>query len=91
MMEHFRYSSDSEPGLELADIVVSATRRALVGNLKMSGWKDLPTLMIHRPQHYIHLVALHGRSTTPHIGYKNVLRRFTQNGRNMLAPRFLRE
>jgi hypothetical protein len=91
MMEHFRYSSDSEPGLELADIVVSATRRALVGNLKMSGWKDLPTLMIHRPQHYIHLVALHGRSTTPHIGYRNVLRRFTQNGRNMLAPRFLRE
>ena len=91
MMEHFRYSSECEPGLELVDIVVSATRRALVGSLKIAGWKDLPTLMIHRRQHYIHLVSLHGRSTTTQIGYKNVLRRFTQNGRNMLAPRFSRE
>jgi hypothetical protein len=91
MMEHFRYSSECEPGLELVDIVVSATRRALVGSLKIAGWKDLPTLMIHRRQHYIHLVSLHGSSTTTQIGYKNVLRRFTQNGRNMLAPRFSRE
>jgi hypothetical protein len=91
MMEHFRYSSDSEPGLELVDILASAARRALVGRLQMSGWSGLPSLMIHRREHYIHLVKLHGRPTEPNIQYARVLRRFTQGGRVMLAPRFLRE
>jgi hypothetical protein len=89
--EHFRYSSDNEPGLELADIVVTATRRALTGNLQIRGWKEVPSLMIHRPQQYIHLVKLHNRPVRPHASYERALRRFTRSGRNMLAPRFSRD
>ena len=43
-----RFSAAAEPGLELVDIVVNATRRALVGTLGEAGWSGIPQLMIHR-------------------------------------------
>lgn len=91
MTEHFRYSSDPEPGLELVDIVVNAVRRALVGNLRLDGWQGLPGLMVHRKSHYIRLVSLHQRRKPEWLGYESVLRHFMSGGRNMIAPRFLRD
>jgi hypothetical protein len=91
MTEHFSYSSDSEPGLELADIAVNAVRRAMIGNLQFSGWRGLPSLMVHRPSHYIRLVSLHQRPKPDKLGYEHVLRHFMSGGRNMLAPRLLVE
>lgn len=91
LMEHFRYSPDSEPGLELADIVVSAARRALIGNLRPAGWAGLPGLIIHHGRQYIHLIALHERELPERLAYERVLRRFSRGGRSMLAPRFLRD
>jgi hypothetical protein len=90
MTKSFRFSSDAEPGLELVDIVVNATRRALRGNLSSDGWKDIPRIMIHRRQQYIQLVNLHGRPwNASNRPYRAVLRQFQRGGRNMLAPRFL--
>lgn len=91
LTEHFRNSSAVEPGLELADIVVSAARRAIVGSLKRDGWNTLPSLMIHRPQHYINLVALHGRERTGKLGYERVIDAFRRGGRNMIAPKFYKD
>jgi hypothetical protein len=89
-MEHFKYSSDSEPGLELVDIVTNAARRALKGTLHISGWEQLPTLMIHRRRdHYIQLISLHDRKPPNPPPYAEViLKHFTRNGRSMIAPRF---
>ena len=47
----------------MADIAVNATRRALTGNLGIAGWRDIRRLMIHRPEHYIRVIALGGRGT----------------------------
>jgi hypothetical protein len=91
MTEHFRYSSDHEPGLELVDIVVNAVRRAMVGNLQLEGWRGLPGLMVHRKSHYIRLVSLHEPKKLERLGYENVLRHFMSGGRNMMAPRFLHD
>jgi hypothetical protein len=89
LMEHFSYSSDAVAGLELADIVVSATRRALVGTLQQSGWGGLPSLMVHRAQHYIHMAALHERELIRRPTYRRILlEQFARGGRDMLAPRF---
>ncbi len=89
LMENFRYSPDIEVGLELVDIITSATRRALVGTLPVSGYAGIPTLMIHRREHYIHLIALHERPFVGCLPYHSILmRRFTRAGRSMLAPRF---
>lgn len=52
--EIFRFSSDPEQGLELADIVVNATRQAMIGNLGMPGWQ-------HPPPHDSPPPALHRR------------------------------
>lgn len=91
LMESFRYSSAVETGLELADIVVNATRRALVGNLQPQGWIDIPTLMIHRNQQYISFIAFHDRDEEPECAYlPALLLGFAANGRNRYAPRFLR-
>lgn len=48
LRDHFRFSSKAEHGLELADIVTNAFRRAFNGNLKAYGYARLPDLMIHR-------------------------------------------
>jgi len=35
-------------GLELVDILTNSLRRALIGNLQESGWRNLPDLVIRR-------------------------------------------
>ena len=85
------FSAAPEPGLELVDIVTTALRRALVGHLREDGWQDLRRLMIHRPdRHYISLMRLDGASSMPiEPKYAEVVRKFTRDGRLMIAPRFL--
>jgi hypothetical protein len=90
LMDNFRYSSAAEMGLELVDILVNATRRALVGNLRPQGWIDIPTLMIHRNQQYIRFIAFHDRKDDLERPYfPTLLLGFAANGRNLHAPRFL--
>jgi hypothetical protein len=93
LLADLRFSARIEPGLELADIVVNAMRRALVGSLGIDGWKNIPRLMIHRPESYIQFVLLtEGPSIRLRTRYANVvMQHFMSGGRSMLAPRFLRE
>ena len=92
LMEHFRYSPDIEAGLELVDIVTSASRRALVGSLDDSGYAGIPRLMIHRRDHYIQLIALHKRPMVNRVPYQRVLMgAFAREGRDLLAPRFQKD
>jgi hypothetical protein len=90
MTEHFRFSSLPEAGLELVDILVNATRRAMVGNLSFDGWKYIPHLMIHvKSRQYISMIAL-GDGPTSAAGrpYAPVLRHFRHGGKSMLVPGF---
>jgi hypothetical protein len=97
MRESFRFSKESEPGIELVDIVTNATRRALVGHLRPEGYRGIPRLMIHRnPSQYISLLAILDPPIPPcKHPYAAVLREFGKNGRNMIArptaPRRLRK
>lgn len=91
LMSNFRFSSAPEVGLELVDIVTNAVRRAVTGNLSESGWRDIPGIMIHRREHYIGVMGLEGASQMRgDPDYADVVRRFTEGGRTMLAPRFQR-
>src|SRR5262249_47715546 len=90
MTESFRFSGNAEPGLELVDVLVNATRRALMGSLDIRGWRDIPCLMIHTRGHYIEVIALHKRpGRAP--SYRAVLRHFSKGGKDMIAPRFRRQ
>jgi hypothetical protein len=91
MTENFRYSADPEIGLELADIVTNATRRALMSNLGKDGWQDIPRLMIHRKNHYIRIIGLTDPPPSPCYPYMPVLRHFSQGGKDILAPQFRNE
>jgi hypothetical protein len=53
LLADLRFSSTVQLELELVDIVVNATRRALIGNLREAGWRRIPTLMVHRREPYI--------------------------------------
>ena len=87
--ESFRFSSDPEPGLELVDILVTATRRALSGNLEALGWSAIPSLMVHRKHQYISVSGLAEDVYTTPRPYFPVLSHFTTGGKNMLTRRFL--
>lgn len=88
MTESFRFSSDAEFGLELVDIVTTAVRRAMVGNLQHAGWKDIPSLMIHRKNQALRVITLHERDHSPgySLPYYPVLEAFIKGGRSMIAP-----
>ena len=91
LLADLRFSSDIEPGLELVDILVNATRRALVGNLRIEGWRNIRRLMIHRPEHYINLMLLAGAGQAPtRPVYGAVVKHFSAHGKTMLSPKFSR-
>ncbi len=49
LQESFRFGdSKNDLGLQLADIVTSACRRAFNGNLRESGWKELGRLLVKK-------------------------------------------
>ncbi len=91
LTEDFRFSSLPEPGLELVDILVNATRRVLRGTLSRSAWRDLPRLMIHRPHQYIHVLTFDQRILGRRRNYFLVLEQFQSRGKPILAPRFASE
>ena len=88
VFEDIRFSSDPEPGLELADIVTNALRRALVGNLGREGWIGIRDLMIARKEQSINMVSLNGFEPPPPLPYYDVLKEFKGHGRPFFAPRF---
>jgi hypothetical protein len=90
--EDFRFCADPEPGIELVDIITNATRRAIVGNLGIDGWRDIPTLMIHiSGPSYIPLAQIHEDSSKGRVyPYTSVLRAFGERGRNMSTPRTMK-
>jgi Protein of unknown function (DUF3800) len=87
LKESFRHSSKSEPGLELADIVINASRRAIVGNLGRRGWEGIPRLMIHRKPFYFEIMNFDHKGLSAGIESETLLG-FQNGGRMMAAPRF---
>lgn len=88
LMRDFTFSADPVAGLELADILTNAVRRALSGNLGRTGWEGIPKLMIDRGHHYIHVIALADEVPGFEYPYMSVLNAFERGGKRMLAPRF---
>lgn len=91
LTESFRFSSGSEPGLELVDILTNATRRAFMGRLGIEGWKNIPRLMIHRKGQYIRIISLGNVPENTRVPYMPVVRHFRRHGKDMVAPRFRNE
>jgi hypothetical protein len=86
MNEHFRFSSAAEPGLELADIVTTATRRAIVGNIGREGWRHLPSLIVNRKGENLHVLALTGAGKpAKRLPYDDVIKAFRNSPRKVLV------
>jgi hypothetical protein len=89
LRENLRFSSAPEPGLELVDILSNAVRRAIRGNLQFSGWRNIRSLMIHRPHQYVYL-SYFGRVPSgpgPYgdVPYGETLRHFSYGGKNLMT------
>jgi hypothetical protein len=88
LSESLRFSTDPEPGLELVDILTNATRRALRGNLQPEGWREIPTIMVNRQPHNIHLLSLdHGVPETGRLPYARVVKAFDIGAKSMLTAK----
>lgn len=85
LSDDFRFSADTNCGLEAVDIMANAVRRACSGNLKQFGWSDIPSLMIHRRDHYLRLFSLAPDGLEPtSVPYMDVISAFRSGGRQML-------
>lgn len=95
LREDFAFtSSDTDLGLQMADIAVSALTRALNGTLQEDGWRSLGSLFIRRSDGPVRLIAL---STTEEVAsrkvgnphWRTVMRRLDVSARSMLTNRTL--
>jgi len=83
--ENFKFSSGTDYGLELVDIVTNATRRALKGNLRHAGWKQIPALMLAREQS-LSFCSLSKITDNSNLPYRDVvMKAFRRGGRDMLT------
>lgn len=78
-----RFSSEAEPGLELADIVANAIRRTVARHLNKRAWGPLAELFIARRQHCIQFIGLNG-VTRADPAYSGIVRAFGKGGRSMI-------
>jgi hypothetical protein len=87
LRENFRFSSNIEMGLELVDIATNALRRALNGNLKETGFRRIPQLMIHRKGGPLVFKTFGRETKVPRSSpYRNLLSGlFAIGGRSMLT------
>ncbi len=79
-------SSENEPGLQLADILVNATRRALHGDLQFEGWHELGKVMVENREHKntLQMIALHGDPLPSRLPYGYVFRHLDKQAKPML-------
>jgi hypothetical protein len=91
LLKDLRFSAAAETGLELVDILVTATRPAMVGNLQFSGWQSIRHLMVHRREPYIKLIVLGETNVIGNAPYGDVVRHFSTGGKPMLTAAVLRE
>lgn len=86
-------SSNKNLGLQLVDIVVNAIRRALHGNLQVSGWGDLGRLMVspEKGKNAMKMVALHNDAALNPIPYGGIIKHFDKLAKPMLDAEFSRK
>jgi hypothetical protein len=84
MSDNLEFSSASKPGLEIVDILTNAVRRAMVGNLQFAGYKDLPSIMIHRQSHYIQILSLVSNQSVANPPYMPILNHFRRGGKSLV-------
>ena len=90
LLQNFNFKSNSEMGLEFADILTNATRRLLRGGLQRDGWINMHRLMIHRAtEAYIKFILLGpGPDVVRAADYApNVNEGFLKNGKPMFTRR----
>lgn len=92
MTEDFRFSSDTEYGLEAVDVLTNTIRRSMSGNFSRAGWLSIQKLMIHINTQYIRLIHLAGDLQIPkNFPYNHVLSDFRSGGRSILPKKILED
>jgi hypothetical protein len=79
------FSPDPLPGLEVADVLTNAVRRALTGHVGPRGWPGISRTMIHRREPtYVHMVGFGAERRVCDPTTAAALRQLGRGGRSML-------
>ena len=97
LREDFSFApSESDLGLQLADMIVSILTRALNGALQEAGWKSLGRLFVRRPQRTVRVIALSWPppesecSEVENPRWISVIQSLEEVARPMLTSRYLK-
>lgn len=95
MRESMRFvQSHKDPGVQLADILVTSFRRALDGTLGEEGWQNLGSLMILKRTQTVQFIALRPRSKAQPgvarctVPYAGILKRIASSAKEMISRDF---
>ncbi len=80
-------TSETQIGLQIADILTNALRRALSARLRPDGWRPLGKLIIHRTEGALRLINLGPGEDVVRTPYSPVINQLNRNGRSMLKQK----
>lgn len=75
-------TAEAHVGLQIADILTNALRRALMGHLRPAGWRPLGSLTVGRPEGAIALLQLAPRQGRARRPYAQVIEELNRSGRS---------
>lgn len=80
-------TSETHIGIQIADVLTNALRRALSGRLQPEGWRSLGKLIVHRRDGAIELINLGPREGRVRTPYSEVVIQLNSTGRSMLKQK----
>ena len=93
LSEHRSFeSSQKNLGLQLVDIIVNAIRRALHGNLQISGWGALGKLMVspEKGNNAVQMIALHNELIPKLMPYGDIISHFDKLSKYIINEEFFK-
>ncbi len=94
LQEHLSFeSSENNIGLQLADIVANAIRRAFHGNLQPDGWGNLGKLMVSpdKGKNSMKILSLHHDPFPKETSYGAIFQYFDKQTKPILNSKFLKK
>ena len=87
ILKEFKFPSGSNYGLEMVDVLTNATRRALSGNLREEGWRNISQLIPKmRDKHQVQMLSFTDEGAARSVPYAAVIRKLDRYSKRLLIP-----
>jgi hypothetical protein len=87
ILKEFKFTSAHNYGLEMVDVLTNAARRALSGNLREEGWRNISKLIPKMSdKHQVQMLSFSDEGAARSVPYASVIRKLDRYSKRLLIP-----